>query len=37
MLPDHDTSELEKRYGIAITEPICGPDTPAPVYTELVD
>ena len=37
MLPDHDTSELEKRYGIAITEPICGPDTPAPVWTELVD
>jgi WD40 repeat protein len=37
MLPDHDTSELEDRYGIAITEPICGPDTPAPVWTEFVD
>jgi hypothetical protein len=36
-LPDHDTSELEERYGIAITEPICGPDTPAPVWTELAD
>jgi hypothetical protein len=36
-VPDHDTSELEKRYGIAITEPICGPDTPAPVWAELVD
>ena len=37
MLPEHDTSELEDLYGIAITEPICGPDMPAPVWTELVD
>jgi WD40 repeat protein len=37
LLPDHDTSELKDRYGIAITEPICGPDTPAPVWTELED
>jgi TIR domain len=32
-----DASELKDRYGIAIAEPICGPDTPAPVWTELVD
>ena len=40
MLPDHDnhdTSELQDRYGVAITEPICGPDTPAPLWTELVE
>jgi energy-coupling factor transporter ATP-binding protein EcfA2 len=35
MLPDRDTSELKDSYGIAISEPICGPDTPAPVWTEL--
>ena len=48
MLPDRDkpdtpkveypdTSALKDLYGIAITEPICGPDTPALVWTELVD
>jgi WD40 repeat protein len=37
MLPDHNTSELESRYGIAISEPICGPDTPAPVWARLED
>jgi energy-coupling factor transporter ATP-binding protein EcfA2 len=37
LLPDHDTSELKDRYGIAITTPICGPDTPAPVAAELQD
>ena len=37
MPPDTDTTELGKVYGIAIAEPICGPDTPAPIWTELVD
>jgi WD40 repeat protein len=37
MLPDHETSDLEARYGIAIAEPICGPDTPAPVWRDLAD
>ena len=37
MLPDRDDpdmfSGLEERYGIAITELICGPETPIPVWT----
>ena len=41
MLPDRDDpdmfSGLEERYGIAITELICGPDTPIPVWTNLMD
>jgi hypothetical protein len=28
---------LERRLDIAITEPICGPDIPAPVWTKLED
>ena len=40
MLPDRDhpdVSKLKERYGISIAEPICGPDTPAPLWTELED
>lgn len=37
LLPDHDTSGLKDRYGIAITTPICGPRTPPPVAAELQD
>jgi WD40 repeat protein len=37
LLPDHDTSGLKDRYGIAITTPICMPGTPPPVAAELQD
>ena len=37
LLPDHDTSDLKDRYGIAITTPICTPGTPPPVAAELQD
>jgi WD40 repeat protein len=30
MLRDHDVSDLSSRYGIEITNRICGPDAPAP-------
>jgi WD40 repeat protein len=37
LLPNHETMALEEHYGIAITEPICGPETPAPLWTNLKD
>ena len=37
LLPDFDTSSLKVDYGMVITEPICGPETPAPDWAELSD
>ena len=34
-LPDHETGELKGRYRM-IVKPICGDETPAPVWAELV-
>jgi hypothetical protein len=37
LLPDYETSELRGRYGIQVAEPICGSETPAPIWAELED
>jgi hypothetical protein len=37
MLGDHDTAGLSARYGIAIDDPICGPDVPAPDPMRMID
>ena len=37
MLGDHDTAGLSARFGIAIDDPICGPDVPAPDPKRMID
>lgn len=34
---NHDTADVFTRYGIDIKDPICGPDTPAPDPSRIID
>ena len=37
MLLDHDTAALSTSYGIAVEDPICAGDEPAPDPTLMID
>jgi hypothetical protein len=37
MLSDLDTAGLSTRYGIAVEDPICTPDAPAPDPCRMID
>ncbi len=37
MLLDHDTASLSTSYGIAVEDPICAQDAPAPDPSRMID